>query len=138
MHCVVVQSRSRLLSMSADNQPEPPNPSLDADSTHPVVWAGLVLALLSLAGYFVLRQMLLHLPASRSSIDELRTNAPALTRLMIVGACSAVLNVVALVLSLIGCAVAQGGRTAAVFTSLFSAGMLLVLFSVVLVSLLVG
>jgi len=124
--------------MSADHQPESINSSADADSTHPVVWAGLVLAILSLAGYFVLRQMLLHLPASRSSIDELRTNAPALTRLLIVGACSAVLNVVALVLSLIGCVIPQGGRAAAVVTSLFSAGMLLVLFSVVLVSLLVG
>lgn len=124
--------------MSADNQPESLSSSPDADSTHPIVWSGLVLAILAMAGYFVLRQMLLHLPSSRSSIDELRTNAPALTRLMIVGACSAVLNFVALVLSLIGCVIARGGRAAAVFSSLLSAGMLLVLFSVVLVSLLVG
>ncbi|MFM7059483.1 MAG: hypothetical protein ACKO2P_21425 [Planctomycetota bacterium] len=105
---------------------------------HPFAWAGLVFALCALLGYFTLRQMLLQLPAARSSIDELRTNAPALTRLIIVGATSAMLNLAALVLSLLGCLMPRRRHTLATFSSLLSAGMLLVLFSVVLVSLLVG
>ncbi len=125
--------------MSIDNQPESRcNASPASDSDHPLAWAGLVLAVCALLGYALLRQMLLQLPASRSSIDELRTNAPALTRLMIVGATSSMLNLAALVLSLLGCLMPRRRHALATFTSLLSAGMLLVLFSVVLVSLLVG
>lgn len=108
------------------------------DSFHPISWAGLVFAVLALVCYATLRQMLVQLPASRSSIDELRTNAPALTRLMIVGATGAVLNLVALVLSLVGYLAPRRGHALAAFASLLSATMLLVLFSVVFVSLLVG
>jgi hypothetical protein len=125
--------------MSADTPSESKaNSGPTSETNHPFAWAGLFLALFAIVGYATLRQMLLHLPASRSSIDELRTNAPALTRLIIVGATSAILNLGALVLSLLGCLMPRRRHALATFTSLLSAGMLLVLFSVVLVSLLVG
>jgi hypothetical protein len=82
--------------------------------------------------------MLLRLPSSRGDIDQLRTNAPALTRLMIVGAAGALLNLASLVLSLFSYISSQRHRTLAAILLFVSGSMLLVLFSIIFTSLIIG
>ena len=67
-----------------------------------VVWSGLGFTVLTVVVYVILRQMLVQLPEDRAEFEAVRANAPALTRLIFVGASGAMCNVVALVLNLIG------------------------------------
>jgi hypothetical protein len=103
-----------------------------------LVWSGVLFVVLAVVLYAILRQMLIELPAARSGIDELRTNAPALTRLMIVGAGGAFSNFVSLVLFLSGYLASDSRRLGATLGMLFSGSLLLVLFSIVFASLLIG
>lgn len=125
MSAVETQAESRTAAQSASLGPL-------------LVWCGAVFAVLAVVLYAILRQMLIELPAARSGIDELRTNAPALTRLMIVGAGGAFSNFVSLVLFLGGYLATGSRRLGATVGMLFSGSLLLVLFSIVFASLLMG
>lgn len=101
-----------------------------------VSWAGIGFALIAAGLYCVLFYKLHQLPSSRNELEELRTNAPALTRLLVVAASAALLNVVALILCLSGFLAPRRPRTMSVIGTTFSAIMLIAVFSVVVVSLL--
>lgn len=103
-----------------------------------VGWAGIGFALIAAGLYGVLFYMLYELPSSRNELEGLRTNAPALTRLLVVAASAALLNVVALILCLTGFLAPGRPRTMSVIGTTFSAVMLIAVFSVVVVSLLIS
>ena len=108
------------------------------DTANIVGWAGIGFALIAAGLYGVLFYMLYRLPSSRNELEELRTNAPALTRLLVVAASAALLNVVGVILSLTGFLAPRRPRTMSVIGSAFSAIMLIAVFSVVVVSLLMS
>jgi len=108
------------------------------DTANVVGWAGIAFALIAAGLYGVLFYMLYELPSSRNELEGLRTNAPALTRLLIVAASAALLNVVALILCLAGFLAPRRPRTMSVIGTAFSALMLIAVFSVVVVSLLMS
>jgi len=105
---------------------------------HPAAWAGVALTLVACVVYGVLQQMLQQLPATRVELDELRTNAPALMRLMIVGASAALLNLVAVILCLVGYIGPGRSRVVAFIGAAVSGVMLLAFISIVLVSVMLG
>lgn len=105
---------------------------------HPAAWVGVALTLVAGVVYGVLQQMLQQLPATRVELDELRTNAPALMRLMIVGASAALLNLVAVILCLVGYIAPGRSRLAAFVGAVVSGVMLLAFISIVLVSVMLG
>ncbi len=114
-----------------------------AEEEHPlavnlVVWSGLGFTVLTVIVYVILRQMLIQLPEDRAEFEAVRANAPALTRLIFVGASGAMCNVVALVLNLIAYIASSGARAMALTGSIISGVMLLGLFTIVLAALLVG
>ena len=82
--------------------------------------------------------MLQQLPTTRVELDELRTNAPALMRLMIVGASAALLNLVAVILCLVGYIAPGRSRVVAFIGAVVSGVMLLAFISIVLVSVMLG
>ncbi len=108
------------------------------DTANIVGWAGIGFALIAAGLYGVLFYMLYRLPSSRNELEELRTNAPALTRLLVVAASAALLNVVGVILSLTGFLAPRRPRTMSVIGTAFSAIMLIAVFSVVVVSLLMS
>ena len=108
------------------------------DTANIVGWAGIWFALIAAGLYGVLFYMLYRLPSSRNELEELRTNAPALTRLLVVAASAALLNVVGVILSLTGFLAPRRPRTMSVIGTAFSAIMLIAVFSVVVVSLLMS
>ena len=88
--------------MSTDRRSEI-NSASEASGTVDVVgFAGIGFALIAAGLYALLFYMLHKLPSSRNELEQLGTNAPALTRLMVVAASAALLNVVALILCLTG------------------------------------
>ena len=103
-----------------------------------VGWAGIGFALIAAGLYGVLFLMLHRLPSSRNELEQLRTNAPALTRLIVVAASAALLNVVALILCLSGFLAPRRPRTMSVIGTSLSAIMLIGVFSVVIVSLIIA
>ncbi|MCX7386461.1 MAG: hypothetical protein DWI22_03775 [Planctomycetota bacterium] len=103
-----------------------------------VSWAGIGFALVAAGLYGVLFYKLQQLPSSQQELEALQTNAPALTRLLVVAASAALLNVVALILCLSGFLTPRRPRTMSVIGTTFSALMLIGVFSVVLVSLLIS
>lgn len=107
-------------------------------TANPVLLTACVLALCAIGLYITLRQMLIQLPANRSDIDQLRTNAPALTRLMIVGATGILFNFASLLLSLFSYISSQQQRTFSAILLFISGSMLLVLFSIIFTSLIIG
>ena len=108
------------------------------ESMNIVGWAGLGFALIAAGLYGVLFYMLHKLPSSRSELEQLRTNAPALTRLLVVAASAALLNVVALILCLSGFLAPRRPRAMSVIGTALSALMLIGVFSVVIVSLMIA
>jgi hypothetical protein len=124
--------------MSSDHQFE--HHSLSDTSMLPnvVAWAGIGFAVVAAVLYSVLFMMLSELPSTRNELEELKTNAPALTRLLVVGASAGLLNVVALILCLIGYVVSRGSKVVAAAGSVGAAVMLLAIFSVVVASLIVS
>ncbi|MFN5436983.1 MAG: hypothetical protein ACK5ES_20640 [Planctomyces sp.] len=117
---------------SAENSPVSEHP----DYPDHLGWAGVGFALFAALLYVVLRQMLIQLPTTRAELNELSTNAPVLSRLMIVAASAALNNIVALVLSLISYVSERRSHTLAVIGIAISTTMLLGFFSIVFVSLL--
>ena len=103
-----------------------------------VGWAGIGFALIAAGLYVALFFMLHRLPSSRNDLEELGTNAPALTRLLVVAASAGLLNVVALILCLSGFLAPRRPRAMSVIGTTFSAFMLIAVFSVVIVSLLIS
>ena len=108
------------------------------ESMNIVGWAGIGFALIAAGLYGVLFYMLHKLPSSRSELEQLRTNAPALTRLLVVAASAALLNVVALILCLSGFLAPRRPRAMSVIGTALSALMLIGVFSVVIVSLMIA
>ncbi len=100
-----------------------------------IAWAGIGFGVVAALLYCVLFYMLSRLPSTRNQIEELRTNAPALTRLLMVGSAAGLLNVVSLILCLAGYILPQRSRWEATVGSIASALMLLAVFSVVFASL---
>ena len=113
-------------------------PTESPDTANVVGWAGIAFALIAAGLYGILFYMLYELPSSRNELEELRTNAPALTRLLVVAASAALLNVVAVILSLTGYLAPGRPRMMSVLGTTFSALMLIAVFSVVVVSLLMS
>jgi hypothetical protein len=124
--------------MSSEHQAIPQNTQNPPATVGAAFWVAIVLTVIAVGFYVALRQMLLRLPSSRGDIDQLRTNAPALTRLMIVGAAGALLNLASLVLSLFSYISSQRHRTLAAILLFVSGSMLLVLFSIIFTSLIIG
>jgi hypothetical protein len=101
-------------------------------------WAGIGFALIAAGLYGVLFYKLHQLPTSQKELEEMQTNAPALTRLLVVAASAALLNVVALILCLSGFLAPRRPRLMSVIGTIFSSLMLVAVFSVVVVSLLIS
>lgn len=114
------------------NLPETPE-SLDV-----VGWAGIGFAVISAGLYGLLFYMLTQLPSTRNEMEQLRTNAPALTRLLVVAASAAIFNIVAMVLCLSGFLSSRQPRTLSVIGSTITVIMLIGVFSVVVVSLIIA
>lgn len=103
-----------------------------------VGFAGIGFALIAAGLYALLFFMLHKLPASRNELQQVSTNAPALTRLLVVAASAALLNVVALILCLTGFLAPRRPRTLSAIGATLTTLMLLAVFSVVIVSLVVS
>ncbi len=123
--------------MSTDQPHEQPAPGESAVPANIVAWAGVVFAVIAVVLYGVLFFMLSELPSTPTELEELKTNAPALTRLLIVGASAGLLNVVSLILCLTGYIIPRGSPLVAVIGSLVSLLMMLAVFSIVIASLIV-
>lgn len=124
--------------MSSESQAGPQATRNTSISANPTSLIAFVLLISAIGLYVALRQMLLHLPSTRGDIDQLRTNAPALTRLMIIGATGALLNFASLALSLFNYVSSQQHRTISAILLFVSGSMLLVLFSIIFTSLILG
>ena len=122
--------------MSTDRSAENSTVSEQPDYPDHLGWAGVGFAIFAAVLYVALRQMLIQLPTTRAELNELSTNAPVLSRLMIVAASAALNNIVALVLSLISYVSERRAHTLAVVGIVISTAMLLGFFSIVFVSLL--
>lgn len=107
-------------------------------SANVVSVVGIGFALIAAGLYGLLFYMLHNLPSERNELEKIQTNAPALTRLLVVAASAALLNVVALILCLSGLLAAGRSRRMSVVGSVFSALMLIAVFSVVVASLLIS
>ncbi len=124
--------------MSTDQQSEQSPLAESSGPANIVAWAGVGFAVVAAGLYVVLFFMLSELPSTRNELEELKTNAPALTRLLAVGASAALLNVVALILCLTGYVIPRGSPLVAIIGSLASLVMMLAVFSVVVASLIVA
>ena len=123
--------------MSMDQPQEQSLPTETSEPANIVAWAGVVFAVVAAVLYGVLFFMLSELPSTRNELEELKSNTPALTRLLIVGASAGLLNVVSLILCLTGYVIPRGSRLVALIGSLASLLMMLAVFSVVIASLIV-
>ncbi len=125
--------------MSIERVPEINLAATEAPGSINIVsWAGIGFSLIAAGLYGVLFYKLHELPTSQNELEEIQTNAPALTRLLVVAASAALLNVVALILCLSGFLTPRRPRTMSVIGTTFSAFMLIAVFSVVVVSLLIS
>ena len=122
---------------TANNQPEADSTQL-AEPVNFVAWIGIIFFVVAAILYEVLHQMLVQLPATRAELDELRTNAPALTRLLLVGAVAVMTNVVAVVLCLTGIVIPRRSKAVAIVGSILSGLMLMAVVSLILASLLIS
>jgi len=122
--------------MATDRTNEPKHPNEQEESANIVAWAGIAFGLVAAVLYGILFYMLSKLPSSRNELEELRTNAPALTRLLFAGASAGLLNVVSLILCLTGYILPGRSPFAAIVGIAFSGLMFLAVFSVVVISLL--
>lgn len=125
--------------MSTERVSETNLATAEAPGTANIVgWAGIGFALIAAGLYGVLFYKLHQLPVSQNELEKMQTNAPALTRLLVVAASAALLNVVALILCLSGFLAPRRPRMMSVIGTTFSALMLIAVFSVVVVSLLIS
>ena len=122
--------------MATDRVNELRHSSDHEESPNVVVWAGIAFGLVAAVLYGILFYMLSKLPSTRNELEELRTNAPALTRLLFAGASAGLLNIVSLILCLTGYVLPGRSRFAAIVGILFSGLMFLAVFSIVIISLL--
>ncbi|MBL8812049.1 MAG: hypothetical protein JNM43_17925 [Planctomycetaceae bacterium] len=122
---------------TANNQPEADSTQL-TEPVNFVAWIGIIFFVVAAILYEVLHQMLVRLPATRAELDELRTNAPALTRLLLVGAVAVMTNVVAVVLCLAGIVIPRRSKAVAIVGSILSGLMLMAVVSLILASLLIS
>jgi len=125
--------------MTTERVPETQTTATETPTTANVVsWAGIGFAIIAAGFYVILFAMLHTLPSARNEFEEIQTNAPALTRLIVVAASAALLNIVALILCLTGFLTPGRPRTMSMIGAVFSALMLITVFSVVIVSLLIS
>ena len=125
--------------MSTERVSETHLATTEAPGTANIVsWAGIGFSLIAAGLYGVLFYKLHQLPVSQQELEEMQTNAPALTRLLVVAASAALLNVVALILCLSGFLAPGRPRMMSIIGTTFSALMLIAVFSVVVVSLLIS
>lgn len=125
--------------MMSTNQRSEINSAGEATATVDVAgFAGIGFAVVAMGFYALLFYMLHKLPSSRNELEQLSTNAPALTRLLVVAASAALLNVVALILCLTGFLAPRRPRTLSAIGTALTTLMLLAVFSVVIVSLMVS
>jgi hypothetical protein len=111
----------------------------NVESTEPanvVAWAGILFGIVAAILYGVLFLMLHELPSSRQELTDITANAPALTRLLVVGGSAGLLNIVSLILCLTGYVIQGQSRFEAIAGTAVSGLMLLAVFSVIIVSLL--
>lgn len=125
--------------MSTDRVSDTNLATTEAPGTANIVsFAGIGFALIAAGLYGVLFYKLHQLPSAQHELEELQTNAPALTRILVVAASAALLNGVALILCLSGFLAPGRPRTMSVIGTIFSALMLIAVFSVVVASLLIS
>ena len=124
--------------MSTDRRSETNPPGEVVGTADVVGFAGLGFALIAAGLYALLFFMLHKLPSSRNELEKLTTNAPALTRLLVVAASAGLLNIVALILCLTGYMAPRRPRTISAIGATLTTLMLLAVFSVVVVSLIVS
>ena len=122
--------------MSTDPAPTQPAVQESPEPINVTAVAGIVFTILAAILYGVLFFKLKELPSRQDELEGLKTNAPALTRLLMVAAGAGMLNVVSLILCVTGYVVPRGSRLLAVVGSLLALVMLLTVFSVVVASLL--
>ncbi len=122
--------------MSSDRTQESQTLTETAEQANVVAWAGIAFGLVAAILYATLFFMLSELPSTRNELQGLSTNAPALTRLLIVGGSAGLLNVVSLILCLTGYIIPGRSRFEAIAGSAVSALMLLAVFSIVIASVL--
>lgn len=118
-----------------ERNPEPKASNGTSDPANIVAWAGIAFGLVAAILYSVLFFMLSELPSTRNELEELATNAPSLTRFLVVGGSAGLLNVVSLILCLTGFVISRRARFETVAGSILSGLMLLAFLSVVFVSL---
>ena len=123
--------------MSTDQLQEQQASGETSSPANIVAWAGVIFAAIAAVLYGVLFFMLSELPSTPNELEELKTNAPALTRLLIVGGSAGLLNVVSLILCLTGYIIPRGSGLVAVIGSIASLLMMLAVFSIVIASLIV-
>ena len=125
--------------MSTERQPESNSVINESPAVANIAgWAGIGFAIIAAGLYGALFSMLHNLPSARNELDEFLTNAPALTRLIVVAASAALLNIVALILCLTGFLAPRRPRIMPVIGTTLSALMLVAVFSVVVASLCVS
>ena len=106
------------------------------ETANVVAWAGILFGVVAAILYGVLFLMLHELPSSRQELTDITANAPALTRLLVVGGSAGLLNIVSLILCLTGYVIQGRSRFEAIAGTAVSGLMLLAVFSVIIVSLL--
>lgn len=124
--------------MSTDRTNEALAPTELPAPANIVAWTGIAFGLIAAVLYALLFFMLSELPSSRNEIQDLSTNAPALTRLLITGGSAGLLNLVSLILCLTGYLIPDKSRFEAIAGSVVASLMLLAIFSVVIVGLLLA
>ncbi len=124
--------------MSTDRRSEITSTGEPAGTVDVVGFAGIGFAVIAAGLYTLLFFMLHKLPSTRNELEQLSTNAPALTRLLVVAASASLLNVVALILCLTGFLAPRRPRTLSAIGATLTTLMLLAVFSVVIVSLVVS
>ena len=122
--------------MATDRTTDPPQQTDRGEPANVAAWAGIAFGVVAAMLYAVLFYLLSRLPSSRNELEELKANAPVLTRLLVTGGSAGLLNIVSLILCLTGYILPRRSRFEAIVGSVVSALMLLAVFSVVIVSLL--
>lgn len=105
---------------------------------NPIAVAGLAFALVALLLYVVAWVFLKTLPSSIEELSRLRTSTSELTRFVVTTGGAALLNLVAVILSVIGLLLPRRPRLTAAMASLLAAVMLIAIPGVITVSLLFG
>ncbi len=124
--------------MSSDRRSETISTGEPTVTLDIVGFAGIGFSVIAAGLYALLFYMLHRLPSSRNELEQLSTNAPALTRLLVVAASAALLNVVGLILCLISFLTPRRPRTLSIIGAAITTLMLVAVFSVVIVSLVVS